>query len=1146
MRALLAFVLVPFLIAADWPMNRFDARRSAASPQILPADLHLQWTMELPPLKPAWPDQPKMPFDHAYEPIILGHRLIFGSSRNDTVCALDTRTGNFLWRFFADAPVRFAPVGYDGKVYLVSDDGYLYCLDADTGKSLWKFRGGPSDRQILGNERLISTWPARGAPVISSDGTLYFASGIWPFMGIFIHALEAKTGKIVWTNDGDGSIFIKQPHNTDAFASVAPQGAMVLNGDYLLIPGGRSVPACFDRKTGKLLRFQLAENGKRGGGSQVSSIGNLFFNGGDVFDLKTENCLGAFPDPVVLTDDVLYGYSGKACRAFSLADSTLKPVGGALKGEGSAITPQANLTQLASVDAPKINILIKSGELLYAGVAGRIAAIRFDLKSNRALAEWSAPIEGNPVYLIAGDDRLVVVTREGRIYCFGGDFIDLVVHKHEPETPPRDGRAADLIHKMLLDHPVSGGYAVVWGIGNGRLPIELARQSKLHTIVVEPLVKKAEAYRQELLNHDLYGHRISVDVGDRFEFPLPPYMAELMLVEEMPEIAPAAIGRIFQSLRPYGGKAFFHLPAARHAEFRLAAAQAVMSGAAIGETLGMMTLTRAGALPGAANWTHEHADAANTRVSKDTLVKAPLGILWFGGPTNDTILPRHGHGPQPQVIDGRMIIEGTNTLRATDIYTGRLLWEVILPGVGEFYDNVSHQPGANSAGTNFISASDGIYVAYKKAYLRFDPATGKKLDEFPLPELVPGKGLPRAGFISVVGDFLIAGADPLYEVSLDRIAPAKDADPKKKPTLTSLLSKIDVMNNDTLSASRHLVVMDRHTGQVVWTASAREGFRHNAIISGNGRVFAIDRMSGPGLARLKRRGEEPQNPPRLTAFDLATGKVLWASEEEVFGTWLSYSETNDILVESGRNARDTLSDEPRGMRAWSGRSGKPIWFEPTAIGPAMIHHETIIVEGSARDLFLGKVKMRSDPLTDELVPWTWTRTYGCNTPSGSENLLTFRSGAAGYFDLCGDGGTGNFGGFRSGCTNNLIVAGGVLTAPDYTRTCTCAYQNQTSLAFVNMPESEMWTYFGSGSTKGSIRRAGVNFGAPGDRRADNGTLWTEYPSSGGKSPLVDVAIVGPKVEYFRRHSSLVKGNVPGWICGSGVTGATSIRVSLGE
>ena len=116
--------------------------------------------------------------------------------------------------------------------------------------------------------------------------------------------------------------------------------------------------------------------------------------------------------------------------------------------------------------------------------------------------------------------------------------------------------------------------------------------------------------------------------------------------------------------------------------------------------------------------------------------------------------------------------------------------------------------------------------------------------------------------------------------------------------------------------------------------------------------------------------------------------------------------------------------------------------------------------------------------------------------------MTFRSGAAGYFDYCNDGGTGNFGGFRSSCTNNLIVAGGLLNAPDYTRTCTCLYQNQTSLAMIHMPEAEMWTSFGTKEIKGPIQRVGILLGAPGDRKAEDGTLWLEAPSVGGVSPAV--------------------------------------------
>jgi len=92
------------------------------------------------------------------------------------------------------------------------------------------------------------------------------------------------------------------------------------------------------------------------------------------------------------------------------------------------------------------------------------------------------------------------------------------------------------------------------------------------------------------------------------------------------------------------------------------------------------------------------------------------------------------------------------------------------------------------------------------------------------------------------------------------------------------------------------------------------------------------------------------------------------------------------------------------------------------------------------------------------------------------------------------GGTGNFGGFRSSCTNNLVVADGILAAPDYTRTCTCSYQNQCSIALVPTADAEEWTFYGKNKLEKVIQRVGVNLGAPGDRRAPDGTLWLEFPS----------------------------------------------------
>ena len=58
----------------------------------------------------------------------------------------------------------------------------------------------------------------------------------------------------------------------------------------------------------------------------------------------------------------------------------------------------------------------------------------------------------------------------------------------------------------------------------------------------------------------------------------------------------------------------------------------------------MHIISRIGSLKGSSDWTHNYGNIANTVKSDDEIVKAPLGILWFGGNSNLDVLPRHGHG----------------------------------------------------------------------------------------------------------------------------------------------------------------------------------------------------------------------------------------------------------------------------------------------------------------------------------------------------------------------------------------------------------------------------------------------------------------------------------------------------------------------
>ncbi|TFG40525.1 MAG: hypothetical protein E4H43_05565, partial [Bacteroidia bacterium] len=241
----------------DWPMWRYDHNRSASTPEQLADELHLQWQVNYSPRIPVWDDplnQNLMQFDRIFEPIVAGNKIFLGFNDQDKIVALDLETGEELWHYYADGPVRLPLASANGKIYFTGDDGYCYCLNSEDGSLVWKVLLAPDSNKLLGNKRLISMWPARGGIVIK-DNVIYTAASIFPLMGTFIYALNADDGTIIWKNEGTGSNYILQPHRSPAFADVAPQGSFVITGNKLLVAGGRSVPAAFDINTGEELYY---------------------------------------------------------------------------------------------------------------------------------------------------------------------------------------------------------------------------------------------------------------------------------------------------------------------------------------------------------------------------------------------------------------------------------------------------------------------------------------------------------------------------------------------------------------------------------------------------------------------------------------------------------------------------------------------------------------------------------------------------------------------------------------------------------------------------------------------------------------------------------------------------------------------------
>jgi outer membrane protein assembly factor BamB len=1126
------------VVAEDWPTWRHDSQRSASSAQELAGQLHLQWWREYPPLKPAWPEDPRLYFDAHYEPIVMGQTMFLSSSRNDSVTAIDTESGQEFWKFFADGPVRFAPVAAGGRIYFGADDGCLYCLDAATGHLLWKHDAAPTGRRVLGNERLISVWPVRGGPVLD-DGKIYFTVGVWPFEGTFLCALDAESGQPVppLTRGADertgeaaaGSGLLDLPVVT--LKDKTPQGYLAMGQSKLFIPCGRSFAACLDRETGQFVEFNYSTSITN---YHVCTSGTWLFHGLITFNMASQETAPVQARQPVLSGDRMYVGSGGSILAYDLAQTTdsadrkgtpvekptLEPLGTCPIDVISG--PARDSEEYAVwIEANPVLVDLRAGNRLYGHQKDTLFAVDLvatDLQPPKVT--WTQRIDGTVASMISADGKLFVVTDEGRIYCFGERDVSPTSHPWEPRTvAPIDDAWATKATRILEEADVRDGYCLVLGIENGQLIKALASQSSLQIIGVDADAERIHRLRRQIDELGQYGARVALHVGDPLSFQFPPYLANLVVSEDWGRVGGEAdarlVSKVFSVLRPYGGTVIFDAESGKEDTIQRIAASRLPS-AEVARRGQLVVLKRVRALPGAADWTHEYGDAANTLMSVDQRVEAPLGVLWFGGPAGDTDLfyQRHFWGPSIVVVDGRMFIQGPGKLAAVDIYTGRMLWKNLLS------HNEHYNPGRRGndfdgslAGFHLVGASDGVYIVLGKEIVRLDPASGDELGRFP----VPG-GDGEWGRIRLRDDLLIA----------------------------SIFRDTETYG----SLPVELVGLDRRGGEIRWSRQANLSFPVVAV--GQDTVFCYDGALDNLYRDWERRGEIPKaaEDRRLRAWDVRSGADLWQNDTDMIATWMSYSQAHDALVVSSKST----------IAALRGKDGSPLW-DKQAVGigfeghpenlwdKVILWNDRIIDQrgpGRSYDLATGEAITNRNPITGETADWQFTRQgHHCNYVIANPHLLTFRSECAGFCDI-ETAQTSRLRGFRTGCRNSLIPAGGVLNAPNFAHGCSCGYALFTSLGLVHRPQADLWNYSALTAGSDSVKRVGVNFGAPGDRLAKNGVLWLDYPNVGGSSPEVPIEVTVEAPRWFQLHSTFVEGDGPRWVSASGLEGAGSLKIGLQE
>jgi hypothetical protein len=240
---------------------------------------------------------------------------------------------------------------------------------------------------------------------------------------------------------------------------------------------------------------------------------------------------------------------------------------------------------------------------------------------------------------------------------------------------------------------------------------------------------------------------------------------------------------------------------------------------------------------------------------------------------------------------------------------------------------------------------------------------------------------------------------------------------------------------------------------MLWRREAEEQFKNGALAIGGGRVFCIDSVTATGGGNSERRGEPlPRLPAKILALEGRSGRILWSKvvvhPHRTYGEegwtalracddWLAWCEPLDLLLTGRQNQ----------AVAMAAADGKELWRAPLGGAPWIVRGATFVdQEGRMFDARSGKPIGGRPPRLDH---------GGCNYMVGNDRMLFLRDQSVTLIDL--ENRTKNvLFAVRSGCSNSLVAADGLLSAPNFAVGCICNYPIQTSFAMVRMPEVGRW------------------------------------------------------------------------------------------
>ncbi|MHC4251290.1 MAG: outer membrane protein assembly factor BamB family protein [Planctomycetota bacterium] len=241
----------------EWPMYRHDVHRTGSTECRVPeGEIRIAWRTNVAeaPASPAAASWRGNPFVRGIvtPPVAACGKVFVAAPDEHRVVALDAGTGKEAWAFAAGGRIDSPPTIHEGLCLFGSHDGWVYCVDVDTGDLVWRYRAAPVEARIMAYGQMESPWPVPGN-ILVDEGIAYFAAGRHPRAdgGVHVHALDAVSGRVVWART------VKELELEGWYGPKLPGGKGKLGVDFepvdMLVRDGDRVAMSrwrFDRRTG--------------------------------------------------------------------------------------------------------------------------------------------------------------------------------------------------------------------------------------------------------------------------------------------------------------------------------------------------------------------------------------------------------------------------------------------------------------------------------------------------------------------------------------------------------------------------------------------------------------------------------------------------------------------------------------------------------------------------------------------------------------------------------------------------------------------------------------------------------------------------------------------------------------------------------